>query len=191
VQVELAVRFGPHEVRSTGVVPEPHPRVFNAPRGVGARIGLDRQMPHPTVSGADRNRDRPTDREHPVQDVAAEKSFGFLRFRMTSPPPPPDDRLEPEEGVLGGALVMVSRLLVPSPPSSSVGRRRSHRAPSRRASLEAVRARGVEAGAQRPLLLRQRAEVPALPRQVVALEPARIRVPVPSELALYWLPESG
>jgi hypothetical protein len=55
----------------------------------------------------------PTKFEHPIQDVARDQRFSFLRFGMTSTEPVTDDRLVSEEGVLNPGLSMIARLLLP------------------------------------------------------------------------------
>jgi hypothetical protein len=52
--------------------------------------------------------------EHPIQDVARDQRFSFLRFGMTSTELVTDDRLVSEEGVLNPGLSMIGRLLLPS-----------------------------------------------------------------------------
>jgi hypothetical protein len=55
----------------------------------------------------------PTKFEHPIQDVARDQRFSFLRFGMTSTEPVADDRLVSEEGVLDASLLVVPRFLLP------------------------------------------------------------------------------
>ncbi len=55
----------------------------------------------------------PTKFEHPIQDVARDQRFSFLRFGMTSTEPVTDDRLVSEEGVLNPGLSMIARPLLP------------------------------------------------------------------------------
>ena len=55
----------------------------------------------------------PTKFEHPIQDVARDQRFSFLRFGMTSPEPVADDRFVSEEAVRDAGLLVVPRFLLP------------------------------------------------------------------------------